>query len=451
MLPTGTSSDLEAQAARAQRRANREREARRQAEALLEEKSLELYNSNEQLRVQAARLEEIVQERTAELQQALDEAKEATKAKSEFLATMSHEIRTPLNGIIGLADVLSLSALDSEQRGHLSLLTQSGHSLLALINDILDFSKIEAGKLEIESRDFAPAAELNSVFEVFRKQADDKGLSYKFIHSGLPEFLRGDSLRLRQIVANLLSNAVKFTDRGEVRLEVGCERTSKGWFVTLKVIDTGIGIPEDKLKKLFQAFTQADSSISRTHGGTGLGLAICQRLSEAMGGTIEVESTDGTTFITRLPFMDSEGDLPTQVSATSTPSHSITVLVVDDHPINRTVACTLLDKIGQQADQASSGQEAVDMVQQNGYDLVFMDMQMPVMDGLEATSMIRRLDIKNQPRIVALTANAFGADREKCIEAGMDAFLTKPLRLDEIRQQLCVVCEFAGVCAPKGS
>jgi len=442
---------------RAQRRADRERAARHEAEALLERKSLELYHSNEKLRQQAQELENLVKVRTAALEKALEAAQSATSAKSDFLAVMSHEIRTPLNGIIGIADVLSLSPLDDEQAGHLNLLVQSGQSLLALINDILDFSKIEAGHLQFEKREFDPATEIQSTAALFRPTAESKGLDLELILGDLPGAVLGDSHRLRQIVSNVLSNAIKFTQTGKVSLRADSERVPSGkWRLDFEVKDTGVGIPQESLPELFAPFSQADVSTTRKFGGTGLGLAICKRLTEAMEGTISAESGPGGSTFKFHVMLPAPGPQTASSKSTDIPGllpnpGDLSILVVEDNAVNQTVALHLLKKLGQRTNLADTGRKAVEMIASGHYDLVFMDMQMPEMDGLEATKAVRQLPLKKQPRIIALTANAFETDRERCLAAGMDGFLSKPFRLDDLRREICdtcLSCQSASVANP---
>lgn len=428
---------------RALRRAERERTARFEAEWLLERKSIELFHSNERLRQQAEKLEELVRERTAELERALAQAEAATRAKSDFLATMSHEIRTPLNGIIGLADALGTMDLTEEQNHHLGLLVKSGESLLSLINDLLDFSKIEAGHLSLESTSFDPRAEITQTVELFEPLATAKGLDLSVRIFGMPALVSGDSLRIRQILSNLLSNAIKFTPSGRISLESKAVADGARWRLDFELSDTGIGIPETAIERIFEPFSQADSTTTRRFGGTGLGLAICKQLVMAMGGAIAVQSGNGTVFrfhvfvgAAEVPCGSAElaaacavGDVP-----------RLKILVVEDHPVNQTVALALLKRLNQAPDLASTGVEAVALVSQRDYDIVFMDMQMPEMDGLEATAQIRSLQLARQPRIVAFTANAYESDRERCFAAGMDGFVAKPIRLDELRNALCLAC-----------
>lgn len=434
---------------RLQKRLERERSARKEAERLLEEKSLKLYHSNLELQTLAASLDEQVRSRTQELQAALLKAEAATQAKSDFLAMMSHEIRTPMNGILGMVQLLELSPLAAEQREHLQTIKSSGDSLLVVINDILDFSKIEAGKLDLESKPFDLYKELESISGLFRPVIARKSL--EFItdwQQAAPVMVRGDAMRLRQIISNLLSNAIKFTPHGSICLCVKTTRLATQIQLYVSVKDSGIGIPADRIDRLFKAFSQVDSSTTRQYGGTGLGLSICVRLCALMGGRIQVESevsgpTRGSHFFFDV-FLDvcegSEATAPTTQndSAASPPPQfkQLKVLLVEDHPVNTLLAKKLLEKIGIQADHAVNGQLAVEMVIAGDYDTVLMDMQMPVMDGIEATKSIRSHPLRRQPRIIALTANAFDSDRERCLAVGMDDFLTKPFRLDDLRLKL---------------
>jgi len=429
---------VEDQLRRALRRAERERVARREAEAFLEAKSLELYKSNELLRSQAVELESTVAQRTSELREALEVAEAATRAKSDFLATMSHEMRTPLNAVIGLADALTTTPLNPEQEKHLELLIHSGQSLLSLINDLLDFSKIEAGRLDLEMREFDPAAELRVTVETFRPQTDAKGLTLSGSFSDLPPVVRGDSLRFCQIISNLLSNAVKFTATGGIQLSASARPEGEGWRLWVSVVDSGIGFAMESAADLFEPFSQEDSSITRKFGGTGLGLAICRRLARAMGGDITADSIPGRTeFRVDARF---ESGMVSKAANSVAPEVSeirgLRVLVVDDNEINRTVASALLQRLGHRSAQADGGKSALALIAEKEFDLVLMDMQMPGMDGITSTLEIRKLPLKRQPRIVALTANAYESDRERCLAAGMDGFLPKPFRLEGIRAEI---------------
>lgn len=382
-------------------------------------------------------------EREEELRLAKLEADKANAAKSAFLAVMSHEIRTPLNGIIGIADFLGHTNLDADQLAHLKLLAQSGQSLLALVNDILDFSKIEAGQLELEQRAFDLAGEIRATAELFRRQAETKGLSLDVEVGAMPAAVSGDSHRLRQILSNILSNAVKFTPSGKIRLKASVQPQAGGLCrLDVSVSDTGIGIPASALNQLFEPFQQVDTSTTRKFGGTGLGLSITKRLVKAMSGDISVQSgTGGSTFFLHLLLKPADAAQlphpePAEEPRAPESSGPLEILVVEDNKVNQIVALSLLNRLGHTARVADNGHTAVDMIAAGHYDLVFMDLQMPEMGGLEAAQAVRKLPLRKQPRIIALTANAFEEDRDKCLAAGMDGFISKPFQLENLAREI---------------
>lgn len=431
--------------ARLERQLEQERQARQEAEALLEEKSDALYNANLALKALADDLENQVYQRTKELQVALGRAEESARAKSDFLAMMSHEIRTPMNGVLGMAQMLEMTPLSPEQFDYVTSIRTSGDALLVVINDILDYANIEAGKLDLVERDFSLAKSLQATVGMHRLKAVEKGLKISLALSpDLPTRVRGDRNRLQQILSNLLSNAIKFTERGDVKVRAKVFREdAEGILLGVEVRDTGVGISPQRRERMFQPFSQGDEYSTRRYGGTGLGLAICSKLCAAMHGRIEVESSVGEGSAFRFAVRLKPAEIGTETAAgelTSMPDISgsklPSVLVVDDDEVNRALVLTMLEKIGVLADAVSCGQDAVSRVSAGDIDVILMDMQMPGMDGVQATQFIRGLDLVTQPHIIALTANVYESDRRRCMEAGMDDFMPKPVRLNALRARL---------------
>jgi len=375
-----------------------------------------------------------------EAEEALEKSVAGNRSKSEFLATMSHEIRTPLNGVIGMIELLRGTRLDNEQRSLLETLSQSSDTLLSILNEVLDFSKIEAGRLEIDSRPFSPLVVAQEIVALLRPQADQKGVAMLLWTGQLPGRLFGDPTRLQQIWLNLLSNAIKFTERGEIRFELFAEGTATG-HVRLhgSVSDTGIGMSVDQQSRVFEAFTQAASVPG---GGAGLGLAISSRLARIMNGKITIESRPGEGsrfgFSMQLDSFNSKDDGNDQrPGKTDVPVAQLRVLLAEDNAVNQTLALAILAKFGIKAELARNGYEALQAVSVREFDVVLMDVQMPELDGLDATRAIRALPGSvAQPWIIALTANAFEQDRQLCLAAGMDDFVAKPFKQEALRDAL---------------
>lgn len=391
--------------------------------------------SQAQRRQREKELEERVAERTQELFEAKRSADRAAQVKSEFLATMSHELRTPMNGVLGLAELLQSSNLTTEQMDLVNTLRVSGESLLALVNDILDLSRLESGRFELERIPVHIPGLIAETLKLIEPLAQKKGLKLRLASSGeAMDWIETDPIRIRQILMNLLSNAIKFTSKGEVSIDI---RWSAGE-LRVDVRDTGIGIPADKITQLFENFVQVDSSTSRLYGGTGLGLAISKKLAEAMQGTVHCQSElgVGSCFSLWLPVQSCPGP---QVPATIEQDRSLAgleVLIAEDNLTNQRVIMGLLNKLGLKSRLVSNGLEALQVMQQESFDLVLMDCQMPHMDGYEATQQIRALLGENSPPIIALTAHALASDRIRCLQAGMTGYLTKPVSLERLRQAI---------------
>jgi signal transduction histidine kinase/ActR/RegA family two-component response regulator len=390
-----------------------------------------------------------LRKREKELERAKKAAEAASQSKSAFLANMSHEIRTPLNGIMGMAQVLEGTTLDASQREFLTTIIESGKTLMALLNDVLDLSKIEAGKFDIVPTDTSIHHMLRRQLKLWKPRAEEKGLELTLaFDADLPAYLAFDTVRVQQCIGNLVSNAIKFTAKGRVEIFALAKAQGDGsHLIEVRVIDTGPGMDEETLGRLFRPFAQADETIQRAHGGTGLGLSITRRLAELMGGSASATSTPGRGSTFRVSFRGGAAKSQPEAGVTARPADgdiretlkqsNLRVLLVDDHPINRQVAALFLRPFNMKIVEAVNGQEALDALAREPFDLVLLDMHMPVMDG---PTTIRNIRASDQPwqsiPVIALTADAMSGDRERYLGMGMNGYLSKPLAERELLSEI---------------
>lgn len=401
---------------------------------------LDLYRQRNKLNNLIIELEET----NLNLKNAKNEAEEALRTKSRFLANMTHEIRTPLNGVIGLSRMLQKSELNAEQQEWISIITTSGENLLKIINDILDFSKNESGQIVLENIDFEINGLLKNVFKLMKFKADESGLDFNYhLSKDVPAIVNGDPFRISQILMNLVNNAIKFTQKGHVKLSVELDDQTKDSIrILFRIKDTGIGISEEGKSMLFKEFSQAESSTSRKYGGTGLGLVISKNMVELMHGEIGVESelNKGTEFWFKLSLKEAQNiKNENPVQADIVPKE-LKILLAEDNIINQRVAILMLKQFGLKCDVAKDGMDAFNLYKSNNYELVLMDMQMPNVDGMQSTAMIRSHEkehsVDHPIYIVALTANAMAEDKYQCLQSGMNNYLCKPATEKEFRKIL---------------
>ena len=424
-----------------EKRFYRERNARKEAEELLEKKSSEVYNINKNL-------EKLIYERTLELEEALKAANIAKEVKSNFLANMSHEIRTPMNGIIGFTQLLLKTNLEEKQKKYVGIIESSTKTLMSIINNILDFSKIESGKTEIDLVEVDMTKELTNNILLFSKDAKKKGINYNFnIDEKIADFLYVDIHKVKQVLSNLINNAIKFTDENKkINIDIDLkDDLDNKQTILFSVEDQGVGIHPDKQSKIFEAFTQADNSITRKFGGTGLGLNISTAIVKLLGGKLQLKSEEniGSTFFFELEFEKVQNshnneteildlDIKNNTSDMSDYSQNLNILVVDDNEINLLLISEVLKNLNIKFVLAQDGQDAINKCKEEKFDIILMDINMPILNGIEATHILRDT-YKIETPIIALTANSLEGDKEKFIENGMNDYLSKPFNVDKFK------------------
>lgn len=431
----------------------RERKARKAAEQVIEQKSLEIFLANEQLKSLNESLEEKIRKRTEEietsnkaLQVAKTRAEYATKAKSDFLSKMSHELRTPLNAIVGFTDLIIQQNKDEVTSDFANTIKYAAGNLVHIINEILDFSKIEAGKLSFEEIDFNFCELIAGLKEIFSHRADERSIEYLFdIDEGIPQMLKGDKVKLNQIFMNLIGNAFKFTEEGFIKVSAKIIEKAEGDFhLFASVQDTGIGIPKSEQQEIFSTFAQASSNTTRLYGGTGLGLTITKQFIELQGGKVWLESKEdkGSIFYFELPIklgLEFEPQKQEELILKEGFLQDLSILVVEDVAVNRILMKQIFKKKKIKVEFAENGKESIKILANKNYDLILMDLHMPIMDGKQATQIIRDIGspvLNHDIPIIALTADAFAETRDEVMELGMDGFLTKPIEIEELYRTL---------------